>query len=166
MEGNSARQSIDGGRIVIALGALLLLVSLFLDWYGFGRGPDGEGFSAWTAFELVDLILAALALAAIAAALEPFIRAAPRLPERTGAVVGPVALLLVSVSLINTPPAAQGFDSDIEIGAWLGLAGAAIMCAGALLALNRVSLVVTPRERSAGRPAAAEPPSETETRHL
>src|SRR5687767_9192747 len=159
MERNAARQGIDGGRIVIALGALLLIVSLFLDWYGFGRGPDGDGFSAWTAFELVDLLLAVLALAAIAAAVEPFVRSAPRLPERTGAIAGPVALLLVAVSLINSPPAAQGIDSDIEIGAWLGLAGAAIMCAGALLAFNRVSLVVTPRERAA---AQAPPPTQTQ----
>ena len=49
---------------------------------------------------------------------------------------------------MNVPPAAQGFDSSLEVGAWLALAGAAIMCAGALLALNRISLVVTPRERA------------------
>ena len=49
---------------------------------------------------------------------------------------------------MNVPPAAQGFDSKLEVGAWLALAGAAIMCAGALLALNRISLVVTPRERA------------------
>ena len=166
MERNSAREGIDGGRIVIALGALLLLVSLFLDWYGFGRGPDGEGFSAWTAFELVDLILAALALAAIAAAVESFVRSTPRLPERTGALTGPVALLLVAVSLINAPPAAQEFD--IEIGAWLTLAGATIMCAGALLASNRISLVVTPRERAAAQapPSTQTHTGETETRPL
>ena len=163
MERSRANQGIDGGRVVVALGALLLLVSLFLDWYGFGGGPDGEGFTAWTAFELVDLILALLAIAAIAAALEPSLRAAPRLPERAGAIAGPLALILVAVSLVNLPPAAQGFDSNIEIGAWLGLAGAAIMCAGALLSFNRISLVVTPRERGAP-PAPAQPPSETETR--
>jgi hypothetical protein len=157
---------IDGGRVVVALGAILLLVSLFLDWYGFGRSPDGHGFSAWTAFELVDLILAVLAIAAIAAALEPHARSTSRLPEATGAVAGPVALILVAVSLINLPPAAQGFDSEIEIGAWLGLAGAAIMCAGALLALNRVSLVVTPRERTRTPATPARPADETETRPL
>jgi hypothetical protein len=54
----------------------------------------------------------------------------------------------VAVSLINVPPAAQGFDSNLEIGSWLGLAGAAIMCAGALLSFNRISLVVTPRDRT------------------
>jgi hypothetical protein len=151
----------DGGKVVIALGALLLLVSLFLNWYGFGHGPDGDGFSAWTTFELTDLILAVLAIAAIAAAVEPLVRATPRLPERTGTIAGPVALVLVAASLINEPPAAQGFDATIEIGAWLALAGAAIMCAGALLAFNRISLVVTPRDRT-GDPRV----HETETRPL
>ena len=167
-QGRTTREGIDGGRIVVALGALLLLVSLFLDWYGFGRGSEGDGFSAWTAFELNDILLALLALAAIAAAVEPHVRARPRLPETTGALAGPAALVLIAVSLVNVPPAAQGFDSELEIGAWLGLAGAAIMCAGALLAFNRVSLVVTPRERAASRPAAAPAPAreEAETRTM
>ncbi len=152
--------------MVVALGAVLLLVSLFLDWYGFGSGPDSDGLSAWTAFELVDLILALLALAAIAAAIESLLRSRPRLPERIGAIAGPAALLLVAASLINEPPAAQGFDSDLEIGAWLGLAGAALMCAGALLAFNRISLVVTPRERATTTPPPPATSSETETRPL
>jgi hypothetical protein len=139
---------IDGGRIVVALGAALLFASLFVDWYGFGQRPDAGGFTAWTAFELVDLLLALLAITAIAGALEPFVRASSRIPEGVTAAAGPVALLLVVVSIVNVPPAAQGFDSQLELGAWLALAGAAIMCAGALLALNRISLVVTPRERT------------------
>jgi len=142
------REGIDGGRVVVAIGGALLFASLFVDWYGFGRGPDGNGFSAWTAFELVDLLLALLALAAIAASIEPLARENSRMPKGIAAAAGPAALLLVAVSLVNVPPAAQGFDSDLEVGAWLALAGAAIMCAGALLALNRISLVVTPRERS------------------
>ena len=48
----------EAGAAVAAVGALLLLVSLFLDWYGDGR----EGYSAWTLFELIDLVLAAIAL--------------------------------------------------------------------------------------------------------
>ena len=166
MERRTDNAGIDGGRIVVALGALLLIVSLFLDWYGFGRGPDGDGFSAWTAFELVDVILALLALAAIAAAIEPFVRSTSRLPETTSAFAGPAALVLIAISLINKPPAAQGFESELEIGAWLALAGAAIMCAGALLALNRVALVVTPRERNTARHPASGPQGETETRPL
>jgi peptidoglycan/LPS O-acetylase OafA/YrhL len=158
---------IDGGRIVVAIGAALLFASLFVNWYGFGQGPDADGFTAWTAFELVDLLLAVLALSAIAAALEPFVRASSRIPAGFTAAAGPAALLLVVVSIINEPPAAQGFDAQLEVGAWLALAGAAIMCAGALLAGNRVSLVVTPRERASNAPAPPPSPAdETETRPL
>jgi len=154
---------IDGGRIILAIGAALLFASLFVNWYGFGQGPDADGFTAWTAFELVDLLLAVLALSAIAAALEPFVRASSRIPAGVTAAAGPAALLLVVVSIVNVPPAAQGFDAQLEVGAWLALAGAAIMCAGALVAGNRISLVVTPRERAPAKPATAD---ETETRPL
>ena len=41
--------------MLLALGALLLLVSLFLDWYG--------PLTAWNAFEVTDVLLAALAIA-------------------------------------------------------------------------------------------------------
>ena len=133
----------------------------FVDWYGFGQGLDADGFTAFTAFELVDLLLAVLALSAIAAALEPFVRASPRIPAGFTAAAGPAALLLVVVSIVNEPPAAQGFDAQLEVGAWLALAGSVIMCAGALLAGNRISLVVTPRER-----ATEVPSEEAETRPL
>ena len=161
------RDGIDGGRIVVALGAALLFASLWVDWYGYDGGLEGEGFTAWTAFELVDLLLALLAIAAIVAALEPFARADSRIPPGVASAAGPLALLLVVVSIVNAPPAAQGFHSGLELGAWLALAGAAIMCVGALLAFNRISLVVSPRERA---PARAAPPAEradeTETRPL
>jgi hypothetical protein len=155
------REGIDGGRIVVALGAALLFASLFVDWYGFGRGPDAEGFTAWTAFEIVDLLLAILAIATIAAVLELHVTGSSRVPEGIAAAAGPAALVLVVVSIVNVPPAVQGFDSDLEVGAWLALAGAAIMCAGALLAFNRISLVVTPRERTGETRV-----HETETRPL
>ena len=88
-------------------------------------------------------------------------RTSSRIPAGFTAAAGPAALLLVVVSIINEPPAAQGFDSQLEVGAWLALAGAAIMCAGALLAGNRISLVVTPRERGTEAPSG-----DAETRPL
>jgi hypothetical protein len=49
MEGSAARR-IDAGDVLAALGALLLLVGLFLAWY--------DGANAWEAFETLDLVLA------------------------------------------------------------------------------------------------------------
>lgn len=51
------------GPVLAAVAALLLLVSLFLDWYE-------PGFSAWTVFEFLDLLLAVLALASIGIAAQ------------------------------------------------------------------------------------------------
>ena len=59
----------------MGLGALLLLVSLFLDWYE----PD---VTAWEAFEVLDLLMAALALAALVAAAGAF-RPPPTIDRRS-----------------------------------------------------------------------------------
>jgi hypothetical protein len=121
-----------------------LFVSLFLNWY---EGPfAGEsGFSAWTAFELLDIVLAGLALAAIAAAV-PIRRGdgtATPISGRWLPFVGLAAFVLVAVTLLNDPPGAR--DRGLELGAWVALAGAAALAVGGLLGLARVSLVVTTR---------------------
>ena len=147
----------DAGRILVALGAITLLVSLFLDWF---EAEDefafGDGVSAWTVFEIVDLLLAALAVAALVAAVEALIRPAGRtsLPPALARVAGPAALVLVVAALLNHPPAAIG--QSIEEGGWIALAGALLMTLGALLGFARIALVVAPREPgpAAGSPAA------------
>ena len=95
---------LDAGRLLIGLGALALLISLFLDWYG--DEASGSAISAWTSFELVDLLLAALALAALYAVVEGIAAPdrAPRLPSPLLALAGPAALILVLASIIDEPP--------------------------------------------------------------
>lgn len=132
------------GPVLVAAAALLLLVSLFLDWYG--------GLSAWDTFELVDMLLAALALAAIAlgvAALAPDAVPADRrwLPWPVAA-----AVIVVAVSIINRPPAAAG--RTIDTGAWVAFGASLGMLVGAVLSLSRVSFSVAvegrePRQRVA-----------------
>ena len=51
----------DIGPLIVAVGSLVLLVSLFLDWYG--------GETAWGAFEVADVLIAALAIAALVASI-------------------------------------------------------------------------------------------------
>jgi uncharacterized membrane protein HdeD (DUF308 family) len=55
-------ERINGGQALVAIGAIALIVSLFLNWYEPGR-------SAWTVFEVWDIVLAAIGIAAIAAIL-------------------------------------------------------------------------------------------------
>ena len=132
------------------LGAVALLVGLSLDWY------DPE-ISAWTAFEIIDLLLAAIAVGVVAVALgrspaRPGLeRAAGWLPAAALA-----AIVLVLVSIVNPPPAA--IDRSVEVGAWVSLAGAALLVIAAVLATTEVSIVVAmrPRTRRRGRERATE----------
>jgi hypothetical protein len=139
------------GPLLAAIGGVLLIVSLGLDWYG----PR----SAFTAFEVWDLVLVVLALvtfAALAAAIGLL-----RTPLRpgTGLVVGAAALIIVLTQLVNHPPA--GIHLDEGTGLWLGLGGAALMLAGAVLSTARVAISIEPRGRGASvkTGAAASPQS-------
>jgi carbon starvation protein CstA len=144
---------IDAGAGVAAAGAVLLLVSLFLDWYG----DDGDGYSAWTVFEIIDLALAAIALLALSTFLGRS-GVDPRLPQAPLLVLGGAALVLTVSQLIDGPPAVATSDLDPQTGAWLGLAAAALLMAGAFMSVARVSFSVEHREAHPGTP-----PPETET---
>jgi hypothetical protein len=128
---------IDLGRAVLVAGAALLLVSLFLKWYDTGQ-------TGWQVFESLDLVLAALALAAVAAALnsESWPRWAPW-------AVPFAALVIVVVQLVDNPPAAG--HANPSTGAWLALAGTALMTAGGALSLSSISVTVQVRERELRR---------------
>ena len=120
------------GPILVALGAVLLLVSLFLDWYG--------PLTSWEAFEFVELLLAALAVAALVLAagqLMPDLELGERrwLPI----IVAAIALLVAAV-LLDPPPAAGA--EELEQGAWLAFGAALVMLAGAVLSVGRISFAI------------------------
>ena len=121
------------GPVLVALGAAVLLVSLFLDWYG--------PLTAWDAFEVVEVLLAALAVAALAVAVG---RLLPDLEYVDRSRLAPVVLgiaLLVSAEMIDPPPAAG--DEPLSAGAWIAFGAALTMVLGAVLTLGRVSLAVS-----------------------
>jgi hypothetical protein len=130
-------ERLNGGVLIAALGGVLLLVSLFLDWFE----PD---VSAWDTFELADLVLAAAGVAAIAGLFRPLVehRITPD-PVRSRGLffLGLGALIIIVAGLIQPPPAATGRSP--EVGAWLGLVGAIVVTAGALLASSRVSITIS-----------------------
>jgi hypothetical protein len=134
-----------------ALGAIILLVSLFLTWYK----PD---LTAWTAFEVLDLVLAALAIATLAAlATASGLPAA--VPERALPWLGGVASVIAIAALINHPPLALGHPPGT--GAWLGLAGSLLMLAGGVARAARVSLAIT-FENAPAPPVRRPPPPRSE----
>jgi hypothetical protein len=137
------RERFDAGTGLVAVGAVLLLVSLFIDWYQ----PGGD---AWAVFESVDLVLAGAAICALLAM-------APRLGSgglgRAIPIVSAAAFVVVAVQLIDPPPVVS--DSDLRTGAWLALAATAVMAAGSLLGAASISITVDVRGRERRRRAAA-----------
>jgi hypothetical protein len=117
------------GEIVAGAAAAVLLVAMFLDWYGV-RGRR-EAISAWEAFGVVDVLLALVALLGIALLVTQLVGRGPALPVALGVIgstLGLVATLLVAYRLLNQP----GPNDVIEVdaGAWLGLAATALVFLG------------------------------------
>ena len=138
---------LEAGPLLVTLGALLLLVSLFLNWY------TGE-ITAWQGFEVWDLVLFVLALGSIAAGLGLTTQENEVIDRRfLPAGVAAVAVVVAS-QLLDPPPAAAGQDPDT--GAWLALGAALVMCAGAVLTFSRVHLSLTVEGRERQRVAAVD----------
>ena len=161
---------VNGAMLIAALGGVLLLISLFLDWYE-------PGLTAWDVFEIADLVLAATGIAAIIAIVRPLVGHPGASEEIRAGILfyaGVGALIITVAGMIQPPPAA--IESDPEVGAWLGLAGAVLVTAGALLAKSHVSIVITssprrpraePTEPHAPTGPATDPEGdETDTRPL
>jgi hypothetical protein len=156
-EGESMPRRIDTAPVLALASALLLIVSLFLDWFS----PDD---SAWTAFEAWDLVLACVAVAAVLLGVRALGPAGtwPGRTEGTLPVLGAVALVIVASQLLNPPPAAQ--DRELEVGAWLGFVGAVALAIAGVMSAARVSFEVAVRSRrggAAGPGGAGAPPAGT-----
>ena len=136
------------GPLLAALGGVLLIVSLGLDWYG--------GLSGFNSFEFLDLLLVVLALVTLVVLAAEFGLLRTQLREGTALVVGVVALVVVASQLLNHPPA--GYQDDVDTGLWLGLAGAALMLAGAILSTARIAIAVEPRRPPRPGPPRRLPP--------
>ena len=123
-------------RLLAVAGAVLMPISLFLDWYAVKAGATGDNarieLKGWDAFESTDAVMVLASLATLALVLT-----APRMAARALMLVGALVTGFVLVQLIDRPAVLLFVDrSDIslEIGAWLGLGGAlAILAAGFLL---------------------------------
>jgi peptidoglycan/LPS O-acetylase OafA/YrhL len=142
---------INGGMALVVLGAIALIVSLFLHWYEPNR-------SAWTVFEVWDIVLAGIGIASILSVVPIHRRDVPDehlVPQRWLPFLAGAALVIVVVALVNNPPAARG--AGLQVGAWLAFGAAVVLAAGAILSRARVSLVITPRAPGEPRPTPAPP---------
>lgn len=120
------------GPMLVALGAVVLLVSLFLEWYG--------PLTAWEAFEVVEVLLAALSVAALLVAAGLLMPDVAVLERRWLPAIVVAVAVLVAAELVDPPPAAA--EDTLEEGAWLAFGAALVMLGGAVLTFGRVSLAV------------------------
>lgn len=130
------RGRFDAATGLVALGSVMLLISLFIRWYT----PGGD---AWQVFEFVDLLLLASAIAGLTAALADPLRV-PGL-ARWMPLIAAATLIVVVVQGIQPPPAAHG--ASREAGFWLALAGALLTAAGAALSVADIAVTVDVRDR-------------------
>ncbi len=155
--GRPAPGRVEVTGLLAGLGGILLLISLFLDWFE-------PGLTAWTVFEALDLVLAGTAIAALAFAARWF--GLDAVGDTAAAAAGTVAFVVVVSQLVNHPPAL--LEADVEAGAWLGLAGATLMFVGALLSRTGVSFAVDfdrPGRPASGTESRQEAAPGTPVRH-
>lgn len=125
------------GPLLVALGAAILLVSLFLEWYG--------TLTAWEAFEVVEVLLAVLAIAALTVSVGLLLPDLGYLERRWLPLIVAAAAILVIAEVIDPPPTAAG--EDLEAGAWLAFGAVFLMSAGALLTVGRISFALSVENR-------------------
>ena len=145
------------GEWLLAAAGAPALLSPFLPWYEAG-GANGTG---WEALSVVDVLLFATgltALAVVAFTAQQSTAAAPIAAQALFTLLAGVTCVVVLVRFLNLP---DGADSR-ELGAWVGLASAPAMVAGALIAMRdeRLSRPGRPTDPS-GVPVQSEPEIES-----
>ena len=143
------------GEWIAGACGVLLLVALFLPWYG---DPSRTG---WESFSVLDVILALLALVAISVPVVTATHRVPALPlalESLTALVGLLGVLLVLVRVLNLPGDADGR----EIGLWLGLLATLGIFGGAVVGIRDERRSPQGRHTDlTGVPVSAQPDIET-----
>jgi hypothetical protein len=113
------------GEVVTGVAGLVLLGSLFLDWYEAGASRAGatreSGLSAWGAFAVVDVLLLGTALAALAVTVLTAYRA-QAVAVTVTSLTTPLAVLATTFVLVRLafPPGSAG-EGGRELGVYLGV---------------------------------------------
>ena len=153
------------GDQIAAVSGVVLLIALFLPWYGVDVSVGGfsasESVNAWEALDFVDILLFLIALVAIGV---PVAKATGNMPDDVpGPMVvlaaGGLAVLLVVFRLIDLPTPdveASGIDFGRKFGIFLGLIAAAGVTYGGWRANAEVPVSSAPA-------APPPPPAPTDT---
>jgi hypothetical protein len=123
------------GEMVVAAGAAVLFLVMFLDWYG----VEGTSVAAnaWQVFTWVDLYLFLTIIVALGLAILTMTQRTVALPVSASVLVtalGALATLLILYRIINQPGPNELIS--VQIGAYLGLLAAATITLGGYLSMR------------------------------
>jgi len=119
------------GEWIAAVSGTVLLVSLFLPWYGAGD----DTITAWQALRFLDVVIALAALLALSLPVVTATQRVPAVPIALSAFVtlaGMLATLLVVTRAASLPDGADGREWAV----WLALAAALGVIAGGGLSMR------------------------------
>jgi hypothetical protein len=128
------------GELVGAASGLGLLVASFLPFYS----EFEVNVTAWQAFSIIDLVMAAAGIAALSVGAVVVLRLSVSYPVAGSAVttgVGALALVLIAYRIIDPP---GNGDVEREIGAWLSLVAAAGITLGGYFGMQDPSALAEP----------------------
>jgi hypothetical protein len=129
------------GEVIGFAGSGVLLLSLFLPWYGTSTNPNAEinggrgTFDAFQTFKVLDILL-------VAACTAPFVlawiiargHALTWRPGEITMIVGITAIMLILLNgIILGKPGSPDSEISLKVGWFVGLLGAAGICAGGIL---------------------------------
>jgi hypothetical protein len=115
------------GEWIAAISGVVLLVSLFLPWYTAG----GHSATAWESMTVDDVLLAVAGLGGLAAAVAGAARPGTATPVTYIVLAGLGGILAAILALWRVLDPAPPVDVGLGAGAWLGLAAAFGLAAGA-----------------------------------
>jgi hypothetical protein len=142
------------GEWIAGIAGVVLLVSLFLDWY---RGDAAGKATGWESFAVTDVVLAIAAAMGIGLAVAAATQRTPAVPQALSALTVPVALAASVLALIHTISLPDG-ASGREVGLWLGLAGTLGVLVGAWRSMSDQSFPATARTQIDVTPLPAPKP--------
>jgi hypothetical protein len=120
------------GEWIAGAGAVALIVSLFLHWYGLALFENVvPEVTAWQAFGLLDVVLVLLALVPLTLVVTQATRESPAIPvffSVMTVLAGLIAALLILYRIVNQPGPNEVVN--VQPGAWLGLLAALVIAAG------------------------------------
>jgi hypothetical protein len=140
------------GEWIAGAGGVALLAAMFLHWYG--AGPFEV--TAWQAFDVLDVVLALLALMPVGLVVTQAMRSSPSIPVALSVLTtlaGGLAALLILYRIANQP----GPNNVVQVhaGAWLGFVAALVMAGGGWRSLRAEAVPGAPLPPVEDLPAPA-----------